>query len=202
LAGSSLAGLLFWRGIESGLAQWNSPGAARRFTGSYEISNPSGAFPTVSWLLDNPPPIDVSQWQLVIDGEVERPLRVSYDQLLALMQDELEATIDCTGGWYSTQIWRGVGMSRLLREAGVRSGAQSVSVEAVSGYWRRFALDQIYADRYLLATHVAGQTLNHGHGFPTRWVAMDHRGFDWVKWVNHIEVTRIPAAVQPPLPLR
>lgn len=202
LAGSGLAGWIFWRGTESSLTQLNAPGATRRFTGSYEINNPLNTFPSVSWLLDNPPPVDISQWQLVIDGEVERALRLSYDQLLALMQDEIQATIDCTGGWYSTQIWHGVYVSRLLREAGVRSGAQSVSVEAVSGYWRRFALDQIFVDRYLLATHVAGQPLIHGHGFPARWIAIDHRGFDWVKWVHHIEVTRIPAAMQPPLPLR
>jgi DMSO/TMAO reductase YedYZ molybdopterin-dependent catalytic subunit len=40
----------------------------------------------------------------------------------------------------------------------------------------------------LLATHVGGERLSHGHGFPLRLVAPGRRGFQWVKWVERVEV--------------
>jgi DMSO/TMAO reductase YedYZ molybdopterin-dependent catalytic subunit len=42
----------------------------------------------------------------------------------------------------------------------------------------------------MLATHVDGEELSHGHGFPLRLVAPGRRGFQWVKWVEEVRVTR------------
>ncbi|MFW6265821.1 MAG: molybdopterin-dependent oxidoreductase, partial [Halanaeroarchaeum sp.] len=42
----------------------------------------------------------------------------------------------------------------------------------------------------LLATHVGGERLTHGHGFPLRLVAPDRRGYQWVKWVEEVRVSR------------
>jgi DMSO/TMAO reductase YedYZ molybdopterin-dependent catalytic subunit len=54
----------------------------------------------------------------------------------------------------------------------------------------------------LLATHVGGDPLSHGHGAPVRLVAPGKRGFEWVKWVTHVEVNRTGSWLQPPLPLQ
>ncbi len=200
LVGSSVSGLLLWRLGERTVAALDLPGSGRRFTGSYETGSLTGVFPAVSWLFDNPPPVDIEKWQLVVDGLVERPLALTYAQLEPLADEQVTATLDCTGGWYSTQEWRGIGVARLLDRAGVNTGARSVSVEAVSGYGRRFSIEQ--ARGYVLATHVARQPLSHAHGFPLRLVAVDHRGFDWVKWVNRIRVNETSEVWQPPVPLQ
>lgn len=200
LAGSGLAGLALWQGAGalSGVLAW--PGSRRRFTGSYEVESPSGAFPTVSWLFDDPPPVDPATWRLVVDGAVDRPLSLGYAELLELDPTVLTATLDCTGGWFSTQVWEGVSVGYLLALARVRPGARSVTVTAVSGYSRRFALD--VAASFILATKVAGIALPHGHGFPVRLVAPDHRGFEWVKWVSQLRVSESSELWQPPVPLR
>jgi DMSO/TMAO reductase YedYZ molybdopterin-dependent catalytic subunit len=112
----------------------------------------------------------------------------------------LAALIDCTGGWYSTQRWSGVPLTHLLDLAGTKPGARSIIVQGVTGYQRAFDLQA--ARTFLLATHVAGQSLEHGHGFPLRLVAPGHRGFDWVKWVTSIEVSETSYIVQPPVPLQ
>ena len=44
----------------------------------------------------------------------------------------------------------------------------------------------------LLATHAGGDPLSHGHGRPLRLVAPDRRGFQWVKWVESVEVRTAP----------
>ncbi|HSM58214.1 MAG TPA: molybdopterin-dependent oxidoreductase [Candidatus Sulfomarinibacteraceae bacterium] len=173
---------------------------ARRFTGSYEVGSYGGWFPRVSWINDDPRPIEAEQWQLVLDGLVRQPLRLSYEQARELAGEEMTATLDCTGGWYSTQVWRGIPLSGLLAMAGVHQGARSVTVHSVTGYWRRFSLRE--AEAFLLAADVAGQPLSHGHGFPLRLVAPGRRGFAWVKWVTHVTVDEVSAYWQPPLPLQ
>ena len=174
-------------------------GASRRFTGSYEARSFSGnAFPTTSWLNDRPAAVDVDRWSLAIGGAVEWEVLLSYDEIAR--DAEVTATIDCTGGWYSTQVWRGVPLAELLSRARPIRSASSVTVTSVTGYYRRFSLAE--AQRYILATHVGGERIAHRHGFPARLVAPGKRGFEWVKWVRHIEVNEGPRWLQPPLPLQ
>jgi DMSO/TMAO reductase YedYZ molybdopterin-dependent catalytic subunit len=59
-------------------------------------------------------------------------------------------------------------------------------VESYTGYRWSFPLDE--APRLLLATHMSGEPLTHGHGAPVRLVAPGRRGFQWVKWVVRIEL--------------
>ncbi len=200
LAANSLTGLVVWGFVEPLKKAFGLPGAARRFTGSYEASHLTGDFPQVIWLFDNVQPIDLNHWRLIVDGQVEQVVALTLEQLGRLASDRSTETIDCTGGWYSTQEWIGVNLGRLLDMAGVKPSARSVTVEAVSGYARRFALQD--ARGYLLSTRVAGQPLSHGHGFPLRLVASGHRGFDWVKWVGHIRVNETSHFLQPPVPLQ
>jgi DMSO/TMAO reductase YedYZ molybdopterin-dependent catalytic subunit len=195
-----LGGWLAWQTAKRTKALLALPGAKRRFTGSYQWGEIGEPFPVVSWIFDNPPPIDPAHWQLKIDGAVATACIFSYDELRARANVRREATLDCTGGWYSTQTWQGVSLGQLLQQAGVRDSADSVTVAAVSGYKRRFTLAE--AQRYLLALDVADQPLSHGHGFPLRLVAGDKRGVEWVKWITHIEVNTTSKIWQAPLPLQ
>jgi DMSO/TMAO reductase YedYZ molybdopterin-dependent catalytic subunit len=52
------------------------------------------------------------------------------------------------------------------------------------------SLEDIMAnDNIFLAHIVNGETLPEKHGFPLRLVAKGKYGYDWVKWVENIEVT-------------
>jgi DMSO/TMAO reductase YedYZ molybdopterin-dependent catalytic subunit len=155
-------------------------GARRRFTGSYD----AGAdFPVTSWVADAPRPLG-DGYRLAVTGLVERPLSLAAGALDR--GDELVATLDCTGGFYTTQRWRGARLGALLDEARVRPGGTHVRVISHTGYRWSFGLAE--ARGLLLATHVADQPLSHGHGAPCRLVAPGHRGWHWVKWVERIEV--------------
>ena len=112
----------------------------------------------------------------------------------------MRATLDCTGGWYTTQDWSGVPLDALLTQAGVDEGPNSVVVRSATGYSRRFPLAE--ARGLLLATHVGGERLSAGHGFPARLVVPGRRGYHWVKWVVSIEVSTRPWWWQPPLPVQ
>lgn len=165
-------------------------GAQRRFTGSREADSYAGnIFPTSSWVADQPRQIDAQTWKLTLSGAITTPRDFSYDELVAV-GDELEATLDCTGGFYSTQHWKGIHVGRLLDHTTLHMDARFVSFGSVTGY--RWSLPLEEARTALLATHVGEELLSHDHGFPLRLVAPGHRGFEWVKWITHIEVLTLP----------
>ena len=162
------------------------PGAERRFTGSYDTESFTGnAFPTTSWVADDPAPTAAP---VTVGGQVARELSVAPAELDR--GDELTATLDCTGGFASRQSWHGVRLGALLDEAGVEPGARHVRVISRTGYRWSFGLE--HARGLLLATRVGGEPLSHGHGAPCRLVVPGRRGFQWVKWVERIEVHEDP----------
>ena len=168
----------------------NLPGARRRFTGSYESSSYAGnTFPTSSWVADAPHPIDAQTWRLELGGAVITPRNFSYDELVTA-QDEEEATLDCTGGFFSTQHWRGIRVGLLLDHTTLHTDARYVSFISVTSY--RWSLPLEEARTALLATHIEEEPLSHTHGFPLRLVAPGRRGFEWVKWITRIEVLNEP----------
>lgn len=195
------AGFVFW-GAQEALAALVTPSASsRRFTGSREEASFAGnSHPVTNWLSDPIMSIDPNRWQLRVYGEVESEPTFSYAEVQALGDAVREATLDCTGGWYTVQHWSGVPVDVLLEKAGIRNGAKSFLVRSSTGYARSFPLEE--AGNLLLATHVGDEALSAGHGFPVRLVAPGHRGYDWVKWVAELEIIRGPAWLEPPLPLR
>ena len=195
VAGTLVWGAMTWLRRDRGLAT-----LPRRFTGSYETGSFTGQFPTVSWIADSAPRVDLQSWRFSVHGTVQTPRTFSYNQLLELAEDEITAVLDCTGGWYSEQVWRGIRVERLLERAGMTGAAASMTFQSLTGYKRRFARDE--AGTFVLALFVAGEALSEGHGFPVRLVAPGYRGYDWVKWVNGINVQTGAAFWQSPLPLQ
>jgi DMSO/TMAO reductase YedYZ molybdopterin-dependent catalytic subunit len=103
---------------------------------------------------------------------------------------ELEAILDCTGGFYTAQRWRGVRVADLLARAQPLPTARYVRFVSITGY--RWSLPLGEAGGALVATHIGDQPLAHGHGFPARLVAPGRRGFEWVKWLVALEVLEQP----------
>lgn len=200
MLGLLAVGFAVW-GAQEVLAVPSGGAASRRFTGSREEGSFSGnGHPVTDWLSDPIPRIEHDRWQLRVHGEVERESTLSYEEVLALGDTVREATLDCTGGWYTIQRWGGAPVDALLEEAGVKGGARSLLLRSSTGYARRFSLEE--AGDLLLATHVGDEALSAGHGFPLRLVAPGHRGYGWIKWVAELEVSREPGWFEPPLPLQ
>ena len=172
------------------------PGAARRFTGSYEAGSfDPGLMPVSSWMFDAVPDLDPSGWRLrvVTPGGIREWTYAELERF----DDRRRAVLDCTGGFWSEQDWSGVLLSRLVPDV---SGTVSVRVVSHTGYDRRFAVGEL--PDLLLALRLGDRQLSPDHGAPARLVAPDRRGFWWVKWVRAIELEALPAWWQPPFPLQ
>jgi DMSO/TMAO reductase YedYZ molybdopterin-dependent catalytic subunit len=187
LMGVGAAALVGWGMAETLAKSIESNGASRRFTGSREEGSFAGnAHPVTTAPDQGKIKLDPHTWSLQVTGAITQAIKLAYADVLALSTAEVTATLDCTGGWYSVQTWRGIPLSELLAKAQIRPGAKGIILRGVQDYTAPFTLAQ--AEEILLATHVGGEVLNHSHGFPLRAVVSSRRGWHWVKWLTEIEV--------------
>ncbi len=190
LIGFSAAALATWGAAESFARVLETTRAQRRFTGSREDGSFTGLdYPVTSAADQGLIRLDPATWTLTVKGAVQNPITLNYSEMLALSTSELTATLDCTGGWYSTQIWQGVWLKDLLAQAGVRGEKIRVALIDVSGYTAHYT--PVEVPEILLATRVGEQTLDHWHGYPLRAVVPSRRGWHWVKWLTEIEVMEL-----------
>lgn len=164
-----------------------APGTHRRFTGSHSVGDGARVPPT-QWLNDRVQRLDADTHRVEVLGT---------PRTVAELDDrsrQVTAILDCTGGWYAERTWSGTRLDSLLSDA----PGESIVVRSVTGYWRRFPIDQ--ASRLWLVTRLEGEPLEPGNGAPVRLVAPGRRGFWWVKWVESVETDDLPPWWQPPLP--
>ena len=195
--GLGLGAAALWSGTEAVLAVTGAPGASRRSTGSAERgTGDPAAMPVTQWFTDEVPQSAGRALTVVAGGRSSRIAVADLDR-----GDTVHAVLDCTGGWYAEQEWRGVRLDALLAGLGAGiAGGGSVDVVSVTGYRRRLPLSD--APHLLLATAAGGRPLSAGHGAPVRLVAPGRRGFWWVKWVVRVEVVDAPWWLQSPFPLQ
>ena len=173
---------------EVGLSLTGLKGRDRRFTGSFEVgSGDPSKLPTVSWINDRAPEIDRDSWPLRIGGQPGSIVELTE------ASRPLEAIIDCTGGWWSSQLWDVVPISELLPDT-----SRSFEVRSATGYSVRFPMSA--ASEIYVAVGYSGEPLRRGHGAPLRIVAPGRRGPWWVKWVTEINLTDRPWWLQSPFP--
>jgi hypothetical protein len=187
-----------WGGLEGLLRLTGAPGGRRRATGSHERgTDDPAAMPVTQWLGDSVPSDPAGSLVVVAGSHRVRLTAADLDR-----GDEARALLDCTGGWYAVQDWRGTRLDRLLADVlpGRLPEDSSIDVVSVTGYRRRLPLSDAAA--LLLATHAGGRPLSAGHGAPVRLVAPGRRGFWWVKWVARVEVVDAPWWLQSPFPLQ
>ncbi len=143
------------------------------------------------------PVVDPNEWRLRIHGMVDREITLTYRDLVARELTEAWVTLCCVsnevgGDLIGNAWWSGVRVADLLREAGVRPGADAVKQTSEDGWTCGTPLTALTDDRNaLLAVAMNGQPLPIEHGFPVRTVVPGLYGFvSATKWVVDLEVTR------------
>ena len=144
---------------------------------------------------------DVGAYRLDVLGEVDRPLSLTYADILALPATEAVIRLSCVSGWTERVLWRGPLVRDVLTLARERAGAGSVAFHSLSTYgvtWHRGCLD---GDHAILATHANGAPLSENHGFPVRLIVPGYPGQQMVKQIDRIFVRRDVEEFHPDLRL-
>jgi len=144
------------------------------------------------------PRVDSSTWSLQVVGMVDRPLSLSYADLLGMRQYEADITLQCVsnevgGDLVGNARWQGVLLSDLLARAGVQSGADQLVGRSVddftAGFPTALAIDGRPA---MVALGMNGEPLPQIHGFPARLVVPGLYGYvSATKWLAQIELTTL-----------
>ena len=134
------------------------------------------------------PPVDLASWSLALDGEVEAPFAVSWDELLAMEQTTLTTDIHCVTRWSKLDTaWEGVPIQAILEMAGVRPSATHVVSHADQGYTANLPLSILDDDDVLLADTFGGEPLELEHGYPLRLVVPKRYFWKSSKWIRGLE---------------
>jgi DMSO/TMAO reductase YedYZ molybdopterin-dependent catalytic subunit len=133
--------------------------------------------------------IDLKTYRLKLMGKVERPLSLSYDQVLKFSSLTETVLLICPGFFSNNGRWTGVNFRSLLQEAQIKKEAQYIDIVGAHEKRVRIPLKLLDQKRIFLAYQVNGKTLPRKHGFPLRLVYEDAYGSDWVKYVNEVVVS-------------
>ena len=168
------------------------------------------------------PPIDRDAWWLRVEGSVQNPFTINYEQLLKLESKTIPATLECAGnnrhflepqvkgvqwglGAVGTAEWTGVPLSALLDRAGVKSTACEVILEGADHgmlndpksppgelTFARSIPLEKALRDVLLAYKMNGGELPPPNGFPVRAIVPGWYAVASIKWLQRIIVTDQP----------
>ncbi len=162
------------------------------------------------------PTLDATDWQLTVDGLVERPLRLSLRDLQNMRSQSFVATLECAGngrsmfdppvdgeqwnlGAVSTAEWTGVPLGEVLDRAGAQPAARDVVFRGADRgvvdpsrpevpFERGLSLDDARDSEALLAYAMNGEPLPTQHGYPLRLIVPGWFAVASVKWLTEIEL--------------
>jgi DMSO/TMAO reductase YedYZ molybdopterin-dependent catalytic subunit len=216
-AGTALAGVLAGRvladsfSIASARASLRTPAAAYpapavpagadlAIPGLGPFITPNGAFYRVDTAIVLPQ-VAPASWMLRIHGMVARETHISFGELIRRPLTEDYITLCCVsnpvgGPYIGNAKWLGASLASLLRQAGIRAGADQLVCTSADGFTSGVPVQAAMDGRdALLAVAMNGTPLPVAHGFPVRMVVPGLYGYvSACKWLTDIEVTTYRAA--------
>ncbi|MBN1438653.1 MAG: molybdopterin-dependent oxidoreductase [Anaerolineales bacterium] len=139
-----------------------------------------------------PQTVSLDTYRLQVTGLVDRPLSLTYEEVLGLDLYSKVVTLYCVEGWDATILWEGVLIDDLLQEAQARAEARIAIFHAADGYTSSLPVEYLRDRQILLAYKMNDVVLPAERGFPFQVVAEDKWGYKWVKWVTEIELSDDP----------
>lgn len=141
------------------------------------------------------PDIPKSRYRLRLEGLVEKPLELSFDDLRALPRTELVRPFQCVTGWRVPDVhWAGVRLADLIELARPRPEAHAVEFTSYDGvYTESLTLDQAHLSDVIVAYEMLGGPITSEHGGPVRLYVAPMYGYKSAKWLRSISL--VPQAI-------
>jgi DMSO/TMAO reductase YedYZ molybdopterin-dependent catalytic subunit len=133
------------------------------------------------------PHTSLDQWDLQITGEIDEPRRWSWEELLALPNQEVTRDIHCVTKWTKLDtVWRGVSVDTLLE--GVDTTAEYVVQFADGGYTTNLPLEDVTGGKAWVVFEYDGQPLAPEHGGPLRMLVPHLYFWKSAKWLRGLRL--------------
>ena len=139
--------------------------------------------------IKGPQYIDIDTYRLKIDGLVDKPVELTYEEVLENKQYKKMVRLNCVEGWSVDILWEGILLKDLFAEVDVKDGANTVIFHSEDGYTTSLPLQTILDRDLLLAYKMNDVVIPPERGFPFQLVAEDKLGYKWAKWITRIELS-------------
>jgi sulfite oxidase len=163
----------------------------------------------------NPMYPGVRTWALMVDGEVENPLRLTLAELKRLPKTTVTCVLQCAGngralykpavagvqwkyGAVGNARWSGARVADILKKAGLKDGARHLHTFGsdkppgkVPPFHRSLEMEKALADA-VVAYEMNGEPLPQLHGAPARLIVPGWAGDHWMKWLVHLSAQPAP----------
>jgi DMSO/TMAO reductase YedYZ molybdopterin-dependent catalytic subunit len=154
---------------------------------------PPGQYFTEKWPVlhaGSVPKTDLGTWDFSVEGEVENPIRLSWDEFNALPRTSHTQDIHCVTRWSRFDVtFEGVHWSAVEPLVKPLQSAHFVVAHAEEGYTANVPLSFLRDPLSLLATHADGEPLAPEHGGPLRLVIPRKYFWKSAKWLRGLELT-------------
>jgi DMSO/TMAO reductase YedYZ molybdopterin-dependent catalytic subunit len=153
---------------------------------------PPGQYLTEKWPVlhaGDIPDVDLATWDFQASGEVESPIRLSWEELDELPKIEVTQDIHCVTRWsrFDTT-FRGVPWSAIAELVRPKPSARFAIAHAEQGYTANVPASFLDQEGAMLATHADGEPLTPEHGWPLRLVVPGKYFWKSAKWLRGIEL--------------
>lgn len=153
---------------------------------------PSGGRFRIYSVVGDLPRRSTAEYALRVDGLVDRPFSVTYDELVDMAPTSITRDFQCVTGWRVDDVpWRGVALRDLLERAGVQQEAGALRFYSFDGtYTESLTLEQAARPDVVVAYSMEGRSpITRAHGGPVRLLVAPMYGYKSLKWLDRIEVT-------------
>jgi DMSO/TMAO reductase YedYZ molybdopterin-dependent catalytic subunit len=148
------------------------------------------------WGKDHPtitgsiPKIDLEKWTLALEGDVEKPCKLSWNELLEIPERESVSDFHCVEGWSVLGLrWGGVRFRDIVELVGPKDTAEFVTIECADGYTTSFTLEDLLGEDVILAYKLDGEYLEEGLGAPLRLVVPNKYAYKSAMWITRVVFT-------------
>ena len=139
--------------------------------------------------IKGPQYINTDVYTLTIDGLVEQPNSLTYDEVLDNQKYTKVVTLHCVEGWSVDILWEGILLADLFEAVDIQESADTVIFHSEDGYSTALPLQTIMDRQLMIAYKMNGVVLPPERGFPFQLVAEDKLGYKWIKWITRIELS-------------
>ncbi len=172
---------------------------AAQYPGLSTLITPNADFYRVATTFDTPG-FDPASWRLKVDGLVQQPLTLSWEQLIARPLIEVDAMLACVsnevgGSLVGNARWLGVRLDDLIGEAQPSARADQIMGWSSDGFSAGFPLAVLDGRDAIIAIGMNGKPLPPEHGYPARLIVPGLYGYvSATKWLARLELTRFDTA--------
>lgn len=149
------------------------------------------------WGIDHPgitsanPRIDTKTYVLTVDGEVENPVNLGWNDVLKLPRNVSVSDFHCVEGWSVLDCrWEGVRFRDLETLVKPKPTAQAAAFECADSYTTSLFLSELAGEDVILAYKLNDEVLEEGLGFPLRLIVPSKYAYKSALWVTRISFTR------------